>query len=118
MVKLGYVPVIVVAPVPVKATVWSGESLVIVPLLAIEIPVPPVRTPVTLAAVKCCVTLDSVMLASGTLAHVTAEDKSFVSVYDVRNLPSRSAVTVAPPNLVSVSTPLPVSKLADVTSVS
>jgi hypothetical protein len=38
-------------------------------------------------------------------------------VYDVRNLPSRSAVTVAPPNLVNVSTPSPVLKLADVTSV-
>ena len=54
MVKLGYVPVIVVAPVPVKATVWSGESLVIVPLLAIEIPVPPVSGLVTLTAVRCC----------------------------------------------------------------
>jgi hypothetical protein len=49
IVKLGYVPVTEVAPVPVKATVWSGELFVIVPLLAIEIPVPPVRTPVTLA---------------------------------------------------------------------
>ncbi len=51
IVKLGYVPVTVVAPVPVKATVWSGELFVIVPLLAIEIPVPAMRTPVTLAAV-------------------------------------------------------------------
>jgi hypothetical protein len=49
IVKLGYVPLVLI-PVPaVKATVWSGEELVIVkfgyvPL--VDIPVPEVRTTV------------------------------------------------------------------------
>ena len=48
---------------------------------------------------------------------MTAEDKLFVSVYDVRNLPSRSAVTVSPSCLVNVKTPSEVLKEAEVSSV-
>ena len=41
IVKLGYVPEIVVAPAPVNATVWSGEALINAPPLSV-IPLPAV----------------------------------------------------------------------------
>ena len=47
-VKFGYVPVMLVVPAPVRATVWSGEELVTViepaPLLTL-MPVPAVNVP-------------------------------------------------------------------------
>lgn len=49
MVKLGYVPEMLVVPAPVSATIWSGRVLVIVKLGYVPdvlIPVPPVNTTV------------------------------------------------------------------------